>query len=76
MTRSSSDTYTGWVMLTPALVFIGIFSLYPSFESLWLSFHRLFLGLPFLGNPFVGFDNYVQLFHDPVARQAYIVTFG
>jgi multiple sugar transport system permease protein len=63
-------------MVTPALVFIGIFSLYPSFESLWLSFHRIFLGLPFLGQPFVGFDNYVQLFHDPVARQAYVVTFS
>ena len=74
--RRISEHATGWVFVLPALVFVGVFALYPAVESFVLSLHRIFLGLPGLGQPYVGFENYEQLARDPVARRAYVVTFG
>lgn len=76
MTGSATEARIGWTMVIPALLFIGTLSLYPALQSLLLSFHRIFLGLPALGKPFVGLENYAQLVQDPVARQAFAVTFG
>jgi len=76
MLKQHSDQTTGWVFVFPALAFVAVFALYPAIESFVLSLHRIYLGLPSLGQPYVGFDNYVQLAQDPVARQAYLVTFG
>lgn len=61
-------------MLAPALAFTLIFALYPVVDSFLLSLHRIFLGIPALGRPFVGLDNYAALAADPVARQAFLVT--
>ncbi|MCC6965795.1 MAG: sugar ABC transporter permease [Nitrospira sp.] len=63
-----------WSMVTPALLVTVIFALYPVVDSLWLSLHHIFVGVPQLGSPFVGLDNYVALLRDPVARQALVVT--
>lgn len=76
MTKHHSDETTGWLMVFPALAVVGIFSLYPAMDSFLLSLHRIYLGLPSLGEPFIGLGNYVQLFQDPVAHQAFIVTLG
>ena len=71
-----SESTTGWLMILPALAFVSVLVLYPAINSFVLSLHRIYLGLPTLGQSFVGFDNYVTLFGDPVARQALGVTFG
>jgi len=63
-------------MVFPALTFVAIFSLYPAMDSFLLSLHRIYLGLPSLGQPFIGLGNYAQLFQDPVAHQAFMVTLG
>lgn len=63
-----------WAMVAPALAVTMVFALYPVMDSLWLSLHDIFVGIPQLGSPFVGFENYVALFRDPVARQALVVT--
>lgn len=63
-------------MLAPALAFTLVFALYPVVDSFLLSLHRIFLGVPALGQPFVGFENYQTLAGDPVARQAFLVTIG
>ena len=63
-----------WSMVAPALLVTMVFAVYPVLDSLWLSLHHIFVGIPQLGSPFVGLDNYVALFHDPVARQALVVT--
>ncbi|MDT7041027.1 sugar ABC transporter permease [Candidatus Nitronereus thalassa] len=76
MTKFSTDQTTGWVMVFPTLAVVGIFSLYPAVDSFLLSLHQIYLGLPSLGEPFIGLDNYVQLFQDPVAHQAFLVTLG
>jgi multiple sugar transport system permease protein len=71
-----SDRVAVWWMLGPALAFTVTFALYPVFQSVVLSFYRIFLSLPSLGESFVGFENYVLLVRDPAARQAFLVTAG
>jgi len=76
MIKYTSNHTTGWLMVFPALAVVAVFSLYPAMDSFLLSLHRIYLGLPTLGEPFVGLSNYVQLFQDPVAHQAFMVTLG
>ena len=69
------DSLAAWTMVAPALLVTMVFALYPVLDSLWLSLHNIFIGLPQLGSPFVGLDNYLMLVRDPVAQQALAVTF-
>jgi multiple sugar transport system permease protein len=50
------------------------FSLYPISESFRLSFYRLILTLPWLGEKFIGWENYSDLLTDPVALDSVITT--
>jgi multiple sugar transport system permease protein len=61
-------------MILPALAFVMVFALYPVIDSFFLSLHQILLGLPGLGKPFVGLENYRILMGDPVARHAFAVT--
>ena len=63
-----------WRFLLPSFIFVGIFSLYPIVESFRLSFYRMILTLPWLGERFVGLENYRDLVTDPVARQSLITS--
>ena len=63
-----------FVFLLPSLVFVGLFTLYPVFESFRLSFYRLILPLPWLGEKMVGWENYMDLWTDPVAIQSLQTT--
>ena len=56
-----------WRFLSPSFVFVGVFALYPILESFRLSFYRMILTLPWLGQKFVGWENYRDLITDPVA---------
>lgn len=56
--------------LLPSFLFVLIFSLIPIFESFRLSFYRMILTLPWLGQKFVGWQNYLDLLTDPVARHS------
>ena len=58
----------------PSFLFIVIFSLVPIFESFRLSFYRMILTLPWLGQKFVGLQNYLDLLADPVARHSLATT--
>ncbi|MBI3001404.1 MAG: sugar ABC transporter permease [Deltaproteobacteria bacterium] len=58
----------------PSLVFVLLFSIYPIFESFRLSFYRLILTLPWLGQKFVGWENYRDLLTDPVAMKSLLTT--
>ena len=60
--------------LLPSLLFVIIFSLYPISESFRLSFYRLILTLPWLGQKFVGWENYTDLLTDPVALNSLNTT--
>jgi len=60
--------------LFPSLLFVLVFSIYPIFESFRLSFYRLILTLPWLGQKFVGLENYGDLLTDPVALHSLMTT--
>jgi len=62
-------------LIIPALLFVALFAFYPILYSVYLSMHRIFLSLPGLGQEFVWFDNYIELFHDRVALHSIINTF-
>jgi multiple sugar transport system permease protein len=57
------DALTGWLMITPSVVLIGVFGLVPVVWSFVLSFQENDLETP---ATWVGFRNYRQLVHDPV----------
>ncbi|HEY7220108.1 MAG TPA: sugar ABC transporter permease [Candidatus Binatia bacterium] len=59
-----------WRFLVPSFIFVGVFSLYPILESFRLSLYRMILTLPWLGQKFVGWENYRDLITDPVARSS------
>ena len=62
------------MFLLPSLIFVGLFSIYPIVESFRLSFYRLILTLPWLGQKRVGWENYADLWSDPVAMESLRTT--
>lgn len=56
--------------LWPSFFFVLVFSLYPILESFRLSAYRMILTLPWLGQKFVGWENYTDLATDPVALKS------
>ncbi len=62
------------LFLFPSLIFVGLFTFYPIFESFRLSFYRMILTLPWLGQKMVGWENYADLWTDPVAMQSLKTT--
>lgn len=58
------------IFVFPSFAFVSLFTLYPIFESFRLSFYRLILTLPWLGQKMVGWQNYTDLLTDPVAIQS------
>lgn len=63
-----------FLFIVPSLVFVSVFTLYPIVESFRLSFYRMILTLPWLGQKMVGWENYSDLWTDPVAWQALRTT--
>lgn len=59
-----ADSLSGWALVSPAAVLIGIFGLLPVVMSLVLSFQQSDLLTP--ETPWVGLDNYRKLASDPV----------
>lgn len=62
-----------WFVL-PSLLFVLVFTFYPIVESFRLSFYRLILTLPWLGQKMVGWENYADLATDPVALRSLLTT--
>lgn len=62
-------------LLVPCFLFVAVFAFYPILYSLYLSLHKIILGLPGLGEPFVGLENYRELLKDRVALSALRNTF-
>ncbi len=59
---------SGWALVSPAAILIGIFGLLPVLMSLKLSFQKS--DLLSAETPWVGFDNYKKLADDPVFLDA------
>ena len=69
------ERFFGVALVIPALLFVMLFAFYPILYSIFLSMHRIFLSLPVLGQQFVWFDNYIELFHDKAALHSIFNTF-
>ncbi|MGC4109338.1 MAG: sugar ABC transporter permease [Nocardioides sp.] len=65
--RRRNDAVTGWAMVSPSAVLIGVFGLLPVLWAVWLSFQHNDLQTP---GQWAGLDNYRQLAHDPVFRDS------
>lgn len=63
-----------WRFLLPSVILVFLFSVYPIGESFRLSFYRLILTLPWLGQRFAGWENYQDLFGDPVALSSLVTS--
>lgn len=63
-----------FLFLLPSLMFVVLFAFYPIFESFRLSFYRSILTLPWLGQKMVGWENYIDLWTDPVAAESLRTT--
>jgi len=61
----------GWVFLSPWIIGFLVFTLFPMIASLVFSFTDFSIGNPI---HFVGIDNWVNLFKDPVTRGSLWVT--
>ncbi len=66
----------GNALLVPSLLCVLLFAFYPIGYSLYLSLHQVIIGLPGLGQPFIGFDNYSTLLRDRVAVSSLWKTLG
>lgn len=62
-------------MIMPGFLFVSVFAFYPILYSVYLSLHKIILGLPSLGQPFVWLENYRSLLSDRVALHALRNTF-
>jgi sn-glycerol 3-phosphate transport system permease protein len=67
MTRTRQWVYA-WLLLTPAMALLVLFTHYPAIANLWHSFYSTPKG----ARParFVGLDNYRQMIEDPIFWQA------
>lgn len=61
---------TGYLFVAPQLIFFAVFTIYPIFEGFRLSLFRSTA----VENTFVGLENYVNLFQDPVFLRSMLNT--
>ena len=65
---------TPYLLLLPALLMYAVFTVYPIFRQFEIGFFNWHV-FPGASNPFVGFSNFAQVFHDPVVRTAAFNSF-
>ena len=58
------DRHHALILLAPAMLVVGITTLYPLGFSFWTSFHDWRLIKSIRPGPFIGFENYITLFTD------------
>lgn len=66
--KSFSERRLAWAFVAPALAVLALIAVFPLGWAVWESLHRHDLRMPWLGRPFVGLDNYVDLARDPRFR--------
>ncbi|WP_237729747.1 carbohydrate ABC transporter permease [Petrotoga sp. 8T1HF07.NaAc.6.1] len=63
----------GWKLVSPAVILIGLFIMYPVLYNIYLSFFEVSL-TPGAPNKFVGFQNYRELLTDPTFWNSFGIT--
>jgi multiple sugar transport system permease protein len=72
MNRRDQRLYLAF--LSPVILVLLVFIVAPIISSFFASLHRIIIGLPQLGDHFVGLENYKELFRDSVARHSFWIT--
>lgn len=64
--------YVPWLYIAPTLLILGLFLVYPTVETIWVSFHDNYYR-PSEDKPttFVGLDNYIDAFDDSAMGVAF-----
>ena len=71
MKLKTREAISGYCFITPAFLSLLVFVLYPLVASIFISgFNWGIIGTP----EFIGFENYVTLFNDPIFRQSLFNT--
>lgn len=71
---STRAAFRAYLFLAPALLVIAVIALYPLGYTLWLSFQKEIIKLPWLGTGWIGLGNYRELLGDPRFWQAFVNT--
>jgi ABC-type sugar transport system permease subunit len=53
-----------WALILPALIVVFALILIPILRAFWMSLHEINLKRPGLGEPFIGFGNYIDILQD------------
>ncbi len=62
--KKMKENLTAWALLSPAILFMLVFTVYPIFKSISLSFSKYSLGMK---EPiFIGLKNYIDLAKSPL----------
>ena len=59
-----------WLLIAPSFVVVFSLVLVPIVRAGWMSLHRINLKRPAAGQPFVGLENYADIFRDPAFWQS------
>lgn len=63
-----------WLLFLPAVIVLAAVLGYPAGRTIWISLHTVRLDEPWLGEPFVGLNNYVRVFQDATFWGAFGVS--
>lgn len=73
-TLAKTESRDAWIMMAPALILLLIIAVYPVLRTFWLSLHEMVLTNPGSGYPFIGLDNYIDIFKDDRALKSILFT--
>jgi ABC-type sugar transport system permease subunit len=59
-----NDRRIAWIFVAPAVMTIVLLGLFPLGWTVWESLHRHDLRMPWLGKPFIGLGNYIEVARD------------
>ena len=61
---ATSDRRLAWAFVSPAVGVIALIAIFPLAWTVWNSLHLQDLRMPWLGHPFIGLGNYLELVRD------------
>ena len=73
-TLQKTETRDAWIMMAPAIIMLLIIAVYPVLRTVWLSIHEMVLTDPGSGYPFIGLENYINIFKDERALDSILFT--
>ncbi|RCW17118.1 ABC transporter permease [Streptococcus gallolyticus] len=69
MNAKTKESFMGYLFLSPAMIILGLFLFLPTLLSIYYAFTNYYLLTPD-ATQFIGFDNFVKLFSDPLFMQS------